>query len=162
MARYDRIARLDPPPRDAAFTGWLALRDLQDRERDTDLGRRARLRFLAVRLIHRLSRQGDGIDRESLKQQCNSVREELGQLSGRDPERQRLAEFLKEVATLDPRAIVESALEMADTLSDEEQRFAAEECYRAAIDLAQAHDLDELRAAGLRGLTSLDASSPQA
>lgn len=156
MARYDRIARLDPPARDDAFTGWLAVRDLQTDERDKDLGRRARLRFLAVRLAHRLVRQGDTVDRDSLRQQCDTAREELGQLPGRDPERQRLADFLKHVATMDPAAITGATLDMAATLRTEGHPFAAEECYRVAIDLAGAYDLSDLRSAGLRGLAALD------
>ena len=49
MARYDRIAPIPIPAREAAFPGWLMLRDLAGRERDPELARRARLRFLALR-----------------------------------------------------------------------------------------------------------------
>ena len=34
MARYDRIARIDPPDRSKCFPGWLSLRDLEGRERE--------------------------------------------------------------------------------------------------------------------------------
>lgn len=155
MARYDRIARLDPPERDDAFTGWLALRDLQDDERDKDLGRRARLRFLAIRLVHRLTRRSNGRADESLRQQCDAAREELGQLPGRDPERQRLAEFLTQVSTLEPATVVDATLELADALAADGSTYAAEECYRAAIDLADACELGELHARALRDLTEL-------
>lgn len=155
MARYDRIARLDPPDRDHAFTGWLALRDLQSDERDKDLGRRARLRFLAIRLVHRLARRSDGVAEESLRQQCDAAREELGQLPGRDPERQRLAEFLTQVSTLDPATVVDATLELADALVAEGSAYAAEACYRAAIDLADASGLGALHTRALRGLTEL-------
>ena len=54
MARYDRIAPIAAPARAAAFPGWLVLRDLQGRERDAELARRARLRFLALRPLRRV------------------------------------------------------------------------------------------------------------
>ncbi|MFO7893415.1 MAG: hypothetical protein R6U63_06775 [Longimicrobiales bacterium] len=156
MARYDRIARLEPPQRDDAFTGWLAVRDLEGRERDTDLARRARLRFLAVRLIHRLIRRGSDLDRDSLQQQCDTVREELGQLPSRDPERERLAGFLKEVTTLDMATIVRATLGLADAARAEGHPFAAEEFYRTAVALAERHDLGTLRSEGVQGLAALD------
>lgn len=156
MARYDRIARLDPPERDGAFTGWLTLRDLEGRERDTALGRRARLRFLAVRLIHRLIQRGDAIDGASLQQQCDATREELGQLSNRDPERQLLADLLRAVPTLDIPAIVRSTLELADAAVAAGHGSAAEEFYRAGMELATVHGLGALRAEAVQGLVALD------
>ena len=54
MARYDRIAPIPIPAREAAFPGWLMLRDLAGRERDPELARRARLRFLALRPLLRV------------------------------------------------------------------------------------------------------------
>lgn len=156
MARYDRIARIEPPRREDAYTGWLAVRDLEGRERDTDLGRRARLRFLAVRLIHRLIRHGSDLDRDSLQQQCDTAREELGQLPSRDPERERLAGFLKEVPTLDMATIVANTLALADAARSAGHPFAAEEFYHAAVALAERHDLDTLRSEGVRGLAALD------
>ena len=158
MARYDRIARIDPPGRDDAFTGWLALRDLQEDERDVDLGRRARLRFLAVRLIHRLARHGDGVDAESLQAQCNAVREELGQLPGRDPERQKLAALLEQVPALDLSTIGGTVLELGEAIRATGHRYGAEELYRAALELAEAHDLESLRARSAESLSTLEAS----
>lgn len=159
MARYDRIARIDPPERDQAFTGWLALRDLAGRERDSQLGRRARLRFLAVRLVHRLIRNGRAVDMRSLRQQCDAVREELGQLPARDPERERLAALLTEVRSLDMASIVRATLELAGAGRADGHRFAAEEFYRASLELATAHRLDTLRAEGQRALVELDRRS---
>ncbi len=48
MARYDRIAPLTTPERDHAFPGWPVLRDIEGQDRDSDVCRRARLRFLAL------------------------------------------------------------------------------------------------------------------
>lgn len=155
MARYDRIARIDPPARDDAYTGWLAVRDLADRERDGELGRRARLRFLAARVIHRLARQGDPIDGASLQQQSDTVREELGQLPSRDRERQLLAELLKHAPTRDVPAVVRAGLDLADGARSDGAPFAAEEFYRACMELAGNNGLDELRSEGLRGLEAL-------
>ena len=50
MARYDRIAPLSSPARDRAFPAWPVLRDIEGQDRDIDVCRRARLRFLALRL----------------------------------------------------------------------------------------------------------------
>lgn len=142
MARYDRIARISPPPRDGAFAGWFALRDLEGRERDPDLGRRARVRFLAVRAVHRLREQGDATDRESLRQQCETVREELGQLPSRDPERLLLAELLKRIATAEPGPIARTALDLADAARTQGHPHAAEEWQRAGSDLAARYGLE--------------------
>ena len=155
MARYDRIAQMDPPVREDAYTGWLALRDLAGQERDTDLGRRARLRFLAARLIHRLVRQGDTIDGPSLQQQSDAVREELGQLPSRDHERQLLADLLKHAPTRDAPAIVRAGLELADAVLEGGAPFAAEEFYRVCMQLAEASDLGDLRSEAVRGLERL-------
>ena len=154
MARYDRIARLDPPDRGDAFIGWLALRDLQEDERDTDLGRRARLRFLTVRLIHRLERRGADIDGDSFRMQCDAVREELGQLPSRDPERQRLADFLNLAPGLDMQAITSAAFDLGDGARSDGQRFAAEEFYRAGLELADRNGLRNARARGEAALAS--------
>ena len=155
MARYDRIARLDSPPREETFTGWLMARDLEDRERDADLGRRARLRFLAARLLHRILRTGPAdLDQESLRQQAEAVREELGQLPSRDPDRERLADLLKQVGALDLEAAVRSAIEMADAARADGHPHAAEEWYRIGLGLARANDLEGLAdraSAGLAG-----------
>ncbi|MDX1673578.1 MAG: hypothetical protein R3314_02155 [Longimicrobiales bacterium] len=158
MARYDRIARIDPPGRDDAFIGWLALRDLQEDERDAELGRRARLRFLAVRLIHRLARRGDDVDPESLQAQCDAVREELGQLPGRDPERQQLADLLKDVPSLDIPTIVDTVLELGETIQAAGHRYGAEELYRAALELAESRGLKELQGRSAQALSGLGAS----
>lgn len=161
MARYDRIARIDPPGRDDAFTGWLAVRDLQDRERDKDLGRRARLRFLTVRVIHRLALriEAESLDRESLARQADAVREELGQLPSRDRERERLADVLKAAAALDERAIAKKALELGDSYRAEDQPFAAEEFYHVASALAGAYGLGPLEAQGQAALATLDGAN---
>lgn len=156
MARYDRIARIDPPGRDDAFTGWLAVRDLAERERDTELGRRARLRFLAARLIQRLIRHGDGIDADSLQQQCNAIREELGQLPSRDSERQLLAELLKHVPERNAEAITQAGLDLANAIRDGGARYAAEEFYRTCMGLAEVNGLEDLRSQSAYGLEALE------
>ena len=157
MARYDRIARIDPPKRGDAFPGWLAVRDLQGRERDKGLGRRARLRFLVVRVLHRLAGglAEDGLNQTSLTEQADVVREELGQLQARDPERERLATFLKAASDLDVTAVTEAALDLAEEYEDGGQRYAAEEFCRAAMAVARAHHLDRLESRGQLALTRL-------
>src|SRR5687768_13984922 len=97
MARYDRIAPLTPPARDTAFPAWQILRDLDGIDRDAELARRARLRFLAIRPLRRLLDRGNAVGRESYRAQIEAVREELGYLPSRDIERVRLARFLHSI-----------------------------------------------------------------
>ena len=162
MARYDRIARLDSPERDDAFTGWLMVRDLENRERDADLGRRARLRFLAMRLLDRIVRRGSEIDGDSIQQQANAVREELGQLPSRDPDRERLATLLEHVAGGDMKAAVESTLDMAEAARGDGHPYAAEEWYRTALSLARGQGLDALAASASAGVAELGSGTASA
>jgi hypothetical protein len=159
MARYDRIARLGSPERDKVFTGWLMLRDLESRERDPDLGRRARVRFLAVRLLHRLVDREGAIDPDSLQQQVNAVREELGMLPSRDPDRELLAELLEQLASNEVDSGIRSALKMARTAETGGHPFAAEEWTRAALRLARANGLEHLAAEASGDLARLDGAS---
>lgn len=153
MARYDRIARLPPPEREGAFPGWLTLRDLEGREREPELGRRARLRFLALRPIQRLLRQGlNGPTAESFQRQIDAIREELGQLPNRDRERQRLSDYLKEIGGRAPRGMVIATLDVGAAAEAAGHRFAAEEFYRTALEMAAAHSLTEQRMLALRRL----------
>jgi len=155
MARYDRIARIAPPAREDAYVGWLALRDLEGQERDGELGRRARLRFLAVRLVHRLNRRGADVDVASLRLQGETVREELGQLPGRDPERQLLAAFLRDLPTLDFPKIAGATLDLADRAREDGHPYAAQEFFLAARELATRHGLSTLSARADKGLSGL-------
>ena len=153
MARYDRIARLDAPARDHTFPGWLTLRDLEGREREPELGRRARLRFLALRPVRRLLLRGlDGPASESFDRQIEAVREELGQLPSRDPERQRLSEYLKEIGGRTPRGVARATLDVGAAAESDGHPFAAEEFYRTGLELAEAHGLAAERVLALRHL----------
>lgn len=142
MARYDRIAALDPPDRSRTFGGWTLFRDLEGRDRDPDLARRARLRFLALRIVRRLIEQGiDRVPSISIEQQIESVREELGSLPARDPERVRLAEFLNRIRGLTPLSLATATLDLGEAAEAEHQEYAAEEFYHAALDLANLYQL---------------------
>lgn len=153
MARYDRIARLQPPPRNQAFRGWLTLRDLEGREREPELGRRARLRFLALRPVQRLLRRGiEGPSSDSFQRQIDAVREELGQLPSRDPERVRLSEYLKEIGGRTPRGLADATLEVGAAAELAGHPFAAEEFYRTALEITETHALTPQRIRALRSL----------
>lgn len=142
MARYDRIATLAPPDRSRAFAGWMIFRDLEGRDRDPDLARRARLRFLALRIVRRLIDVGiDKVPPHSIEQQIESVREELGGLPARDLERIRIAEFLNRVRGLVPLTLATATLDLGEAAEAEQQEFAAEEFYHAALDLANIYQL---------------------
>lgn len=155
MARYDRIARLDPPQRDRAFDGWLTLRDLEGREREPELGRRARLRFLALRPVRRLLLRGlRETDADSLNRQVESVKEELGQLPTRDPEREILTRYLEEIGGRSPGGLFRATLDVGRSAEAGGHSHAAEEFYRTALELAEAHDLDS-RPEALRFLARL-------
>jgi hypothetical protein len=146
MARYDRIAALSAPDRAEAFNGWSIFRDLEGRERDLELGRRARLRFLALRLVHRMIEQRiEDLSDESFQYQIESVREELGLLPARDPERARIADFLQSLQRGAPIEIAMAALDMGEAAEVEKHEFAADEFYRAALDLANIHQLTPAR-----------------
>lgn len=156
MARYDRIARLDPPPRARAFPGWLVLRDLDGQDREVELGRRARLRFLALRPARRLLDNGlDEAATPSLEQQLDGVRQELDQLGSRDPERTRIREYLREVGTRSPRRVTVATVAMGEASRAAGHGYAAEEFLLTGLALAEAHRLDDQRVRSLRFLGRL-------
>lgn len=144
MARYDRIAPLPAPPRESSLPAWQVLRDLEGNDRDVDLARRARLRFLALRPVSRLVGDGfDGVGRESYLAQIEAVREELGYLPARDVERARLARFLHQIEDGDPARVIAATLEMADACAAAGQLYGAEEYALTASGLAA--DMNESR-----------------
>jgi tetratricopeptide (TPR) repeat protein len=156
VARYDRIARIESPERANAFAGWLALRDLEGHEREPEFGRRARLRFLALRPVRRLLTRGFvGVDDASLKRQIDGVREELGHLPGRDPERRLLADYLREVEGRDPGRLSGALLGLGDAAEGAGHGYAAEEFYRTALEITEAHGLPARRARSLCSLARL-------
>ncbi|MBX6362503.1 MAG: hypothetical protein IRZ00_01435 [Gemmatimonadetes bacterium] len=157
MARYDRIAPIPSPPRETAFPGWLALRDLEENERDADLARRVRLRFLALRPLRRLLAAGlAAVPQASFERQIESVREELGQLSPRDPERAQLARFLHSARGRSPAVLAEACLELGEAVEEAGHRYGAEEFYSTAFELADMMGLAAARVAALRRLGMLD------
>ena len=120
MARYDRIAPLTSPERDQAFPGWPVLRDIEGQDRDADICRRARLRFLALRPALRLAeRHTQRPSTESLGRQIQFARDELSGLAARDAERVRLTRFLRQIEDGDARRLVPALLQFA------EQSYAA-------------------------------------
>lgn len=152
MARYDRIARIPPPEREAAFPGWLALRDLEGRERDPEMGRRARLRFLALRPVRRLLQEGmDGPGARSFQDQLDHVREELEQLPAGDPERTQLLDYLRAVERRTP-ALVTATLDVGATAEAAGHFGAADEFYHTAFELAREHRLPQQQVRALRRL----------
>jgi Tfp pilus assembly protein PilF len=144
MARYDRIAPLSSPTRDHAFPGWPVLRDLEGQDRDADVCRRARLRFLALRPVCRLiDRDASKISNESYGKQIQAVREELGSLSLRDVERARVTRFLRQIEDREPRRLVVALLEFAEQANDAGHVFAAQE-YALTANALSPHSADEL------------------
>jgi tetratricopeptide (TPR) repeat protein len=156
MARYDRIARIESPARADAFAGWLALRDLEGHEREPEFGRRARLRFLALRPVRRLLDRGfAGVDDASLDQQVEGVREELGHLPSRDAERRLIADYLRELDARDPARLAVAMLVLGDAADAAGHGYAAEEFYLTALEMADAHQLWPSRAQALSSLAKL-------
>jgi tetratricopeptide (TPR) repeat protein len=153
MARYDRIARIAPPPRKDTFNGWFTLRDLEGREREPELGRRARLRYLAIRPLQRLLERGlDGGPGPSITQQVEVVREELSQLPARDPERERLARYLREIGGRSAHGLVRATFDVGHAAEAGGHLYAAEEFYRTGLEIARRRDIGEQVVAGLRFL----------
>lgn len=142
MARYDRIAPLPSPSREAAFPAWPALCDLEADERDAELGRRARLRFLALRPVRRLLHVGiDRVPADSFDRQVEGVREELGHLPARDRERSRIARFLHQIRSRTPLALTTATLNLGEVLEAAEHYHGASEYYHTALELASAYGL---------------------
>lgn len=142
MARYDRITPLPSPPRDRAIPAWPVLRDLEGRERNADLARRARLRFLALRPVRRLVARGiERVPADSFQQQLEAVRGELGALPARDPERGHLTRFLHQIGRRTPLAVTAATLDMGEVLEEAGQLYGAEEYYRTALELAASYGL---------------------
>lgn len=159
MARYDRIAPLPAPSREAAFPGWLVLRDLDGRERDSELARRARLRFLALRPLRRVLTVGlEGVTGPSYAREIEGIREELGHLPARDPERVRLSRYLHEIEGRSPLELTQAATGLGELAEEAGHAFAAEEFYRTALELAERLQLPAAAAAALRRLGALCAA----
>ena len=159
MARYDRIAPLPAPAREAVFPGWLVLADLEGRERDAELARRARLRFLALRPLRRILAVGpDGATAASYARQIEGIREELGHLPARDPERIRLSRYLHEIETRSPAELALAAAGLGELAEDADHAAAAEEFYRTALELGERFDLTAARAVARRRLGLLCAT----
>ncbi len=153
MARYDRIARLDTPGRDDAFGGWLSLRDLDGREREPELGRRARLHFLALRPVRRLLQRGlDGPSSRSLAGQVNTAREALDHLPADHAGRELLTRYLDELGGRSPSGLVRATLDVGASAEVAGHLYAAEEFYRTAMELAREHGDDAQYVVALRHL----------
>ncbi len=154
MARYDRIARLDPPARGRSFPGWLVLRDLEGWDREAEIGRRARLRFLAVRPVRRLLDSGfDAVPAASLTRQLDHVRREVDRtLGARDTERIRLVTFLRDVDSRSPRRVAAATSGMGEAAHAAGHRYAAEEFFLTALAVAETHGVHGQR---LRSMLSL-------
>ncbi|HEY0811069.1 MAG TPA: hypothetical protein VGD49_12960 [Longimicrobiales bacterium] len=151
MARYDRIAPLTSPARDHAFPGWPVLRDLEGQDRDIDVCRRARLRFLALRPVCRLlGRDPASVSNGSYSKQIEAVREELGSLSLRDVERARVTRFLRHIEDRDPKRLVTALLEFAEQANDAGHVYAAQE-YALTANALSPNAADDLIARIVQG-----------
>ncbi|HEY0304297.1 MAG TPA: hypothetical protein VGC44_04950 [Longimicrobiales bacterium] len=136
MARYDRIAPLSSPTRETAFPSWLVLRDIEGQDRDADVCRRARLRFLALRPVRRFLERGGAVSAESFGRQLEGVRDDLNALPQRDAERVRMTRFLKQVEDRESSRMVTALLEYADQAYAAGHVYAGEE-FALTAELAQ-------------------------
>lgn len=128
MARYDRIAPLSSPERDFAFPAWPVLCDVEGQERDADVCRRARLRFLALRPVRRIAgREPGAVSAASYTRQVDQVREELTSLPARDAERIRLTQFLRQIEDRDSQHLVAALLDYSERLFAAGHTHAARE-----------------------------------
>jgi hypothetical protein len=138
MARYDRLLPLPLPERGAAFAGWPALRDLDGRERDAELARRLRLHFLVLRPIARRARERDTADLASLAAQVERVREELGALAARDPQRMVIAQALAGILDPSVEASAHAVLQLGERALEWGHFSAAQEYGELTAELAGA------------------------
>lgn len=153
MARYDRIARIDTPAREDAYNGWLTLRDLDGREREPELGRRARLHFLALRPVRRLLTQGlDTSPAPSFDRQIDSVQQQVNALPADDSSRDLLTRYLQDVGGRSPSGVVRATIDVGAAAEAAGHFYAAEEFYRTAMELAESNGIDDQRVIALRSL----------
>jgi hypothetical protein len=128
MARYDRIAPLNSPEREMAFPAWPVLRDIEGQERDSDVCRRARIRFLALRPVRRVAgREQGAVSLTSYTREIERLREELSVLPTRDVERLRVMRFIRMIEDRDPKRMVSALLEYAERLDAAGHKHAARE-----------------------------------
>ncbi|HEX9106147.1 MAG TPA: hypothetical protein VF832_02945 [Longimicrobiales bacterium] len=125
-------------------------RDLVGHDRDPELARRARLRFLALRPLLRVLRHGaEGISNDSFEKQLEGIREELGSLPARDPERVRLSRYLHQITSRLPEDLTAAAAGLGDVAEQAGYVSAAEEFFRTAFELADRSQLPARAAAAL-------------
>jgi hypothetical protein len=128
MARYDRISPLISPEREMAFPAWPVLRDIEGQERDSDVCRRARIRFLALRPVRRVAgREPGAVSLASYTREIERLREELSVLPTRDVERLRIMRFIRMIEDRDPKRMVSAVLEYAERLDAAGHKHAARE-----------------------------------
>jgi len=138
MARYDRIGPLPAPARDQTIPGWPVVLDLEDDDRNDELAERVRLRFLALRPLHRILRSGvEQADHESIRSQAERLREELGRLHARDRERAVLRAFIDSVKSMEPERLCGGALALAEEALRRGHLHGAEEAARTGLELAE-------------------------
>jgi tetratricopeptide (TPR) repeat protein len=153
MARYDRIARIEPPPRSHAFPAWLVFRDLEGREREPELSRRARLRFLVLRCLQRAAGGGERRpEPDSVAQQVAAAQHRVADLPAGDREREALSRCLDRASALTPVAIADAALTGGAGCERNGHGHAAEEFHLTALQVAETHDLREQRLVALLSL----------
>lgn len=150
MARYDRIAPLPTPRREQAFDCWPVLLDCELQPRDAEAGRRARMRFVALRPLARVVRQQEKLDRPSLLRQLTAVNDELGLLGARDPERAVLRSLVGALEGGVVEGIVTSAIAVAEFCLENAAPAAAGEYARWALDLAEQWKCEANMAAATR------------
>lgn len=159
MPRTDRIATLDPPAREHAFPSWPSLRDLEKQPPDTNAERRARLRFLALRIMRRLADHGAAVPQHSLLRQIEAVETSLKRLPANDIGRIRLSRFLRVARERSPRSLVTAALDLGEAVEAAGQMHSAAECYRSALDLLESHGITDGRERAVGLLTRITRSN---
>ncbi|HEU5210970.1 MAG TPA: hypothetical protein VFU06_16360 [Longimicrobiales bacterium] len=133
MARYDRIAALPLPPRTQAIPGWCVLRELNGRERDTELANRMRLFFLALRPVRRLVDRGFDVPFDSHDRQIAAVRAVLDTMPASALEQARLRSFLNAVGTRVPERVALAALDVSAMAEARSHYEAATEFAHTAL-----------------------------
>lgn len=166
MSRRDRIASLPAPPRDRTFPAWPVMLDLDDETAAAEgrggtaglcggahRARRARLRFLVLRVARRLLDRGPGaVPADSFARQIDAVEAELGAEPAKDPERARLARLLAAARLRSARLIASAAIDVVEGATEDGHAHAAVEYGLTAADLAEGCGAGRERARALRAL----------
>jgi tetratricopeptide (TPR) repeat protein len=137
----------------APFAGWNVLADVEGREEDGKVGRRITNRFLLVRALRGALDDDLAVDPDSLAQQIEGIRREMGSQGSGDPEREHWEQALSLLESSDHESLQWALLEWGKAVECQGHLRGSLEIQSLAFDLAVATGSPEcaLEAARFQG-----------